>query len=167
MICYRSGMCREGMTVEKKIKELAVRFRNAIDAAKAAGEFDKDLSFNKFPRACCGDASNLLGEYLLENGIDSYYVCGTCYFDNCEEETQAHAWIQIDGLIVDITGDQFGDREAYYHYAERVYVGTGDLFHDLFEVEDRDIFKTERLEELDDFCYPRLKELYRIIKEYL
>jgi hypothetical protein len=54
----------------------------AIEKVKEAGEFETDFSFSKFPSACCGDASDLLAQYLLENGIKSTYVCGNRYFNN-------------------------------------------------------------------------------------
>ena len=42
----------------------------------------------------------------MENGIKSTYVCGNRYFNNPEEGTQSHAWLLVDGWIVDITGDE-------------------------------------------------------------
>lgn len=53
----------------KDIKRLVNQFWDAIDVARDAEEFDKDFSFCKFPRGCCGDASDLLAQFLLENGI--------------------------------------------------------------------------------------------------
>ena len=61
----------------RDIRQLVNQFRNAIDVARDAGEFDADYSFYKFPRGCCGDASDLLAQFLLENGVKTYYVCGT------------------------------------------------------------------------------------------
>ena len=44
----------------KDIEQLATQFRKAIDAALEAGEFDNDSIYRRFPRACCGDTSDLL-----------------------------------------------------------------------------------------------------------
>ena len=46
------------------IKLLAKRFRDAIECAKENGERDNLHFFLKFPRGCCGDASDLLAKYL-------------------------------------------------------------------------------------------------------
>lgn len=153
--------------MEDKIVELATQFRNAIERAKAEGEFDSDSIFSRFPRGCCGDATDLLGEFLLEYGIESYYVCGSRYFEDIEEGPQSHAWLDVDGLIVDITGDQFSDRFSYYNYDKKVYVGTGDDFHDLFEVEERDVHIFPGLKGYSGSCMPRVFELYRKIKKYI
>lgn len=49
-----------------EIERLVNQFRDAIDMARDSGDFDKDISFYKFPRGCCGDASDLLAQFLLE-----------------------------------------------------------------------------------------------------
>ena len=67
-----------------KIKVLATSFRGAIEIAKDAGEFDNDFAFPRFPKGCCGDTSDLLAEYLAQQDIYTYYVCG-------QKGTQSHA----------------------------------------------------------------------------
>lgn len=151
----------------KDIKRLVNQFRDAIDAAKDIGEFDKDFSFYKFPRGCCGDASDLLGQFLLENGIRTYYVCGT-YRDGSFENIQSHAWLLTNNqTIIDITGDQFRKNTSFLNYNKSVYVGPEDNFHRLFEVEDRNIHKNIGLDALSSMCQPRLNELYRKIIKYI
>ena len=87
----------------KELINLVIQFREALDAADVAGEFKKDISFNRFPTACCGDAVDFLVQYLLENGIDSSYVCGNYYYDDSELNAQSHAWLMGGDLIVHIT----------------------------------------------------------------
>lgn len=67
----------------KEIKQFATQFRRAIDLALEAGEFDNDSIYRRFPRACCGDTSDLLAQYLLDdvgvkrvfrNSLTSYIV---------------------------------------------------------------------------------------------
>lgn len=53
----------------KDITSLANKFREALDLARDSGEFDRDISFYDFPRGCCGDASDLLAQFLLEHGV--------------------------------------------------------------------------------------------------
>lgn len=149
------------------IQYLVTKFRRAIDKAKKNGEFDSDFIFRSFPRGCCGDASDLLGEYLLEHGVRSTYVCGNRYFENPEEGTQSHAWLVVDGLIADITGDQFSDRESYFNCHISDYYGPMDNFHRLFEVEKRDVHPFPGLKNYDAFCLKRLYDLYGKIKRYL
>ena len=71
------------------INKLAKTFRQAIEKARDAGEFQNDTSFYHFPRGCCGDTCYLLAEYLSENEIRSYYM--EMNRDGC-----SHAWIAID-----------------------------------------------------------------------
>lgn len=151
----------------KDIKRLANQFRNAIDQARDVGEFDKDFSFYKFPRGCCGDASDLLAQYLLDNDIRTYYVCGN-YSNGSYESVQSHAWLLTDAqTIIDISGDQFRNNSEFLNYDRRVYIGTEDKFHRLFKVEDRDVRKNVGLDALGDMCQSRLNELYRKIVKYI
>lgn len=144
-----------------------MQFRDAIDIAKEAGDFDKDLSFCNFPLGCCGDASDLLAQFLLENDIGTYSICGT-YREGSFEDYLTHAWLLTENrIIIDITGDQFKYRWDSLHYEKSVYVGAGDAFHRLFDIEDRDIHKNDGLEALGSMCQPRLNELYRKIFKYI
>lgn len=150
-----------------KVRYFVNQFRSAIELAKEFGEFKKDISFNSFPRGCCGDTSDLLAHYLLENGIKTYYVCGTYRADKFED-TQSHAWlIMLDGTIIDITGDQFKDDSRFLKYDKSVYIGEMDSFHTLFEVEPRDVRESVRLESLGAMSQARMKGLYKTIIEYI
>lgn len=40
-------------------------------------KFDNDSIYCRFLRACCGDTSDLLAQYLLDKDIKADYVCGT------------------------------------------------------------------------------------------
>lgn len=58
--------------------------------------------FNNFPSGCCGDISDILAEYLRSKGVDSTeYVCGKT------KNIASHAWIEVDGLVIDFTAQQF------------------------------------------------------------
>lgn len=151
----------------RKIVQLATEFREAIDLAFEAGEFDSDIIFRSFPRGCCGDASDLLAQYLLENGIKTTYVCGT-YWGEPEENGQSHAWL-VTGryTIIDITGDQFKRNPTFLNYDNPVYVGRKDKFHGLFEVEDRDVYEHHGINALGSACRPRLWDLYKKTVKYI
>ena len=151
----------------KEVKQFATQFRRAIDLALEAGEFDNDSIYRRFPRACCGDTSDLLAQYLLDKGIKTDYVCGT-YWGKPDGNGQSHAWLMVDKhIIIDITGDQFSGKSTFLNYDKSVYVGEGDDFHRLFEVEDRDVHEHRGFSALGGFCEPRLWDLYRKILKYI
>lgn len=166
---------------DKRIEQLAHRFRQAIDAAYRAHEFRDDFRFKKFPTGCCGDTSYLLAEYLLQNDIETILV-------SLQRDDWSHAWLVLndrrvrkpkemtlsakyldlismystqnseetnnvhynekdlrDGLIIDITSDQFDDCE------NPVYVDYLDDFHRTFDFRlavDYDGLNDDRLERL-------------------
>lgn len=153
---------------QRNIIELASSFRQAIERAQSAGEFNKDISFGVFPRRCCGDTSCLLGHFLLKNGIQTRYVCGNYYGDDCEYG-QSHAWLELpNGTIIDITADQFKNKPIFLNNSRDVYVGKRNSFYQLFEVDERrDIHDTVYLSELGEFCYPRLISIYNTILRYM
>ena len=111
----------------KEIKNLATQFRIAIEKTV----FD-DPQLKGFPRGACGPATILVSQYLMENGVtEMKYFCGLHPLPE-KHSTQSHAWVDLDGLIIDITGDQFRDRSEYLKYDIPVYVGPMDDFHKLF-----------------------------------
>ncbi|MCS4285754.1 hypothetical protein M2396_004058 [Pseudomonas sp. BIGb0278] len=86
--------------------ELATSFRLAVEIVVETGNVP--MHIRGFPRGCCGIISELMGDYLNTVGIgEFFYVCGM-------KDGASHAWLEVDGLIVDITADQFPDRPAIY-----------------------------------------------------
>ena len=85
---------------------VALSFREALDLQKSEGMLP--FHMQRFPAGCCGVVSELLGHYLNALGIQAEYVCGF-----------GHAWLEFDGVVIDITGDQFAGRPA-------VFVGVKD-----------------------------------------
>ena len=88
------------------LRTLATRFRSAIRATDPS-EVDPEVRFivAAFPKGVCGAVCFLLGHYLRENGFPAAeYVNGIRRFDG-----ESHAWIETEGIIVDITGDQFAE----------------------------------------------------------
>lgn len=175
---------------DKRIKQLALQFRQAIDAAYRAHEFRNDFRFRKFPIGCCGDTSYLLAEYLLQKGIETIWVStlrddwthawlvlkderinppttialpdeyqelvSVYRTQESEEETEDVHYMEqdiIDGLIIDITSDQFDDCE------NPVYVDYLDDFHRSFDFR----LAVDYYGLNDD----RLEHLYEIIESYI
>lgn len=155
------------MYTYENLYKIAAAFREGIERAKNAGEFSQDVLFRDYPRGCCGDASVLLGHYLLSKGIKTYYVCGH-YRQEDFENYQSHAWlITINGIVIDITGDQFRYETRFYNYNIPIYVGDNDEFHDLFEIEPRDIRMSVSLEKINALNNNRLPRLYKTIIQYM
>lgn len=148
----------------EKIKGLANEFRDAIKRAKGEGETDELYFFNRFPTGCCGETCHLLAEYLREYRTETEYVCGKYYYGESSYDSRSHAWLRTkDGIIVDITADQFKLMPDSLHCDKRIYIGFENAFYDQFEVDyRRDIIKYEETCLLND----RLVRLYEIIKMY-
>lgn len=85
--------------VDHQLHQAASTLRDAIIRSPR----DDIHAFRDFPRGSCGDASILLGEYLHQTGHGDWeYVTGERLSD-----FYTHAWLEQDGLILDITADQF------------------------------------------------------------
>jgi hypothetical protein len=104
------------MRVEK-IKNAATKFRLAIEGLDRSQLSD---GFSRFPWGACSDASLLLAAFLKDEGF------GTFELVSAHGKAGTHAWLQQDGIVIDITADQFTDFDA------AVYVGD-DHWHRQFE----------------------------------
>lgn len=79
---------------------LTIAFRNAIEATP---KNKLPITFSNFPRGACGDATPLLGTFLIAHGFEPFdYMLG-------ERRSSSHAWLQRGNLVVDVTADQFAD----------------------------------------------------------
>ena len=119
---------------ERQLSELAGKFRAAILACDMRKLF---VTLQGFPSGACGDASYLLAKYLEQNGCGQFeYVVG-------ERRTNfhSHAWLEQNGIIVDITTDQFEGMN------NPILVTTDCLWHPQFEEEDRHIADFERYDQ--------------------
>ena len=127
------------------IEKLATGFREAID------DLDRvflPFEMKNFPHGCCGDASMLLGTYLEDHGIKSLiYVCGM-------RGERSHAWLESDGLIIDITADQFAECN------ESVIVVKDSEWHRTF---DRDLESEASFKRYDKGTVNRLLGVYEEI----
>jgi hypothetical protein len=90
---------------DDQIQLAAQQFRAAIDAAGNEPWLRKDINF---PRGACGHASELLGRYLINQlGIVADYVNKEAPYD-IGGWNGSHAWLEWNGITIDIAGDQFG-----------------------------------------------------------
>jgi hypothetical protein len=90
-----------GPTFVPDVVSAATRFRRAIEMTHP-----HPISFGNFPSGACGATCELLGDYLKDSGLGNWhYVSGV----KATEWGGTHAWLEHEGTLVDITGDQFAE----------------------------------------------------------
>ena len=111
---------------DELIRGAAERFRVALERT------DESLlpeSLNNFPYGSGGDASILLGTYLLESGLGKFdYVAGE-RGSKAKNTWRSHAWLVQEDLIVDITGDHIS------RLSPKVIVSRDSVWHQQFHGE--------------------------------
>ncbi|ABC32157.1 hypothetical protein HCH_05494 [Hahella chejuensis KCTC 2396] len=101
----------------EKLKEQVCKARTVFEAH---GREISDIYLGRFPCCACRAASDILGTWLTAHGYDNVtFVSGL-------RGEEPHAWLEMEGLIVDITADQFIDGPG------RIYIGADKRFHDQF-----------------------------------
>jgi hypothetical protein len=84
---------------------------------------DAAPEFSSFPHGSCGSAAIVLNAMIEEElGVSATYVAGVRSVDE-----RSHAWLEFDGLIVDVTADQFSEVK------EPVLVTRDRSWHDQFQ----------------------------------
>ena len=78
---------------DSRIKQIAERFRAAIEAARDKGEFPVDSSLNHFLHGCCGISNELLAEYLKQNNVETIWY-------PAQRDSWTHAWLVINDCRV-------------------------------------------------------------------
>ncbi|MCH7822549.1 MAG: hypothetical protein IIA07_11055 [Proteobacteria bacterium] len=103
------------------LTELATQFRQMIESADRS-KLTED--FERFPFRSGVDASILLAQYLIDLGYGiPNYVRGELYEPRLR---WGHAWIELDGIILDITLDGlFSDQPP-------VIVTEDQYWHEMF-----------------------------------
>ena len=109
-----------------RLFELASAFRAAIEGADRSALV---FPFDQFPDGCCGDTAQMLGHFLIAHDIrDVRYMSGER--GQPGNDWKSHAWLRVDGFIVDITADQFPEMD------EPVIVAANSPWHGTFTVKD-------------------------------
>lgn len=98
------------------IIQLASEFRRALKIVACKGEYGRLSLFAGFPKGCCTYTSDLLAEYLMENGIERDRI--QVLNSQASKGYDTHCWLMIDDMYyLDITGDQFSNKPYYKKYS--------------------------------------------------
>ncbi|MEZ7501495.1 hypothetical protein QO189_03310 [Psychrobacter sp. Arc29] len=130
--------------MDKEIEKKIYQIRKILENFDKS-DFDNTTTFYRssgFPKGCCGDATDLIGLYLLKfHGIESEYVCGEGLINN---SYQSHAWLLCQGYIIDITADQFND---IGYNLPKVLIQVQSDFHDSFDTKAHNLISVEYLKD--------------------
>jgi len=138
----------QGKAVEPAaVRRCAEQFRAAV----VSGPPEFYLPYwTDFPDGCCGDAALLLGMYLANEGFgEPEYVAGN-------RGEWSHAWVELGGLVVDVTADQFDDEDQAV-----VVRAAPSAWHSGFEEHTR---HAASILAYDDATRVRLERAYRLIR---
>lgn len=152
------------MLTNMALESLVSNFRKAIEAAIDNNE--KDVFFKKFPFGQCGNTCDMLAQYLIDNGFSPVYYVNRIYYSPIRNDSQEHAWLEVNGQIVDITADQFKYKEKPLKSTCSVYVGPMNDYYKIFKSHPMDRCTHTGL----DMCKCNNKELkkcYNTILKYL
>lgn len=120
-------------------------------AAQQISDEHKIPYFPPFPHGWCGCVSRVLGAWLTNSfpGNEFFYICGN--------QSGSHAWIEYNGIILDITADQFDDSND----AIIVKLSKESKFHQLFTIENKRLCHIEDVNyQEESIIYQRAKKVY-------
>ena len=113
------------MNIKFKVEELAIKFRDLIDDLINSDEVVNIYNFKqRFPTGNCLNAAQMLAKYFRDNDVNNVTVIS----GEKIKGNGSHAWVDVDGLIVDITADQFEE----FSYP-KVFVGEESELHKLYK----------------------------------
>jgi hypothetical protein len=105
------------------IRKAAISFRAMFAALSESEKRSLPEPFRGFPRGSCHPASLVLGRYLhLAFGVEPQVVRAERIFPE-PQGWATHAWLETDGLVIDITADQFGQEPVVVTRRSRWHQG--------------------------------------------
>ena len=147
------------------IERIAKAFRKAVEIAIINNE--KGDYFERFPYGQCGTTSDMLAQYYIDNGFKHVMYVNGIFNSGSINQGIAHTWLLIDDVIVDITGDQFKEKEyPPIKFDKTVYVGKETDFHKQFDINHGSFHEHNGLDSTW-FNYYDLKKWYKIILKYI
>ena len=109
--------------------KLTRRFGQEIDGADRS---NWGVAFKHYPRGACSAVSGLLGTYLFEeHGFSTELIHAT--HKAGFEPHGFHSWLEADGLIIDLTCDQFS-----HDPLSAPYIGRDRSWHNQWKIDGRD-----------------------------
>ncbi len=97
----------------KELGNMCIAFRRAIIESNVKSLY---IMLKYFPFGACGAASELLAKYLENNKYGKFnYILG-------EHNGYSHAWLEQNGVIIDITLDQFEDYECPIFVSSSIHI---------------------------------------------
>lgn len=149
-----------------EIKFLAQKFRKALEKAFPPHNGEK-YPFDRFPKECCDDVSDLFGQFLFERNEFVWKAFGK-YYPDSGESPYPHVWIKLEnGTVVDLTGDQYKDNPTMLNYNNPCYVGQPNQLHQLFlsdEVRYEPYYGIDNY--INDIVSKRLWAIYNKVMQY-
>lgn len=109
------------------------------------------IAFQDFPHGSCGDASLHLAKYFEDSGLKDFEYVSEEFYDSTRRYW-SHAWLEKENLIIDITMDQFEDRD------ETVFISSDKTWHERYKIKHR---------RLAEFDVGHLFLDYRQVSEWL
>lgn len=149
-----------------QIKNLTYAFRIALDSIVADKQFGRLHIFHSFPRGCCTYTSDLLAEYLIDNGIPRNQICSVS--GESISQQYAHCWLCINNsLYVDVTADQFNYTSYFKDYQPipNCYLVSCDS-PSLYDLFDKNLTKYSYRVGIDSYSYDtsnKLRFIYNAI----
>lgn len=156
-----SGRCNVELIEEIRLR--AMEFRGAIETLRKSDKIsEKWFPYGRFPDGCCGEISKILIQHFKILGYgDAVYMSGIdCLISS-------HAWIRLHGICVDITADQFNNKQ----YPDKPFT-FGCYPSVIVEFEEnyplKEIFPLDKQPKTrQDFDHQDQVEIYNLIKQHL
>ena len=92
---------------------------------------NRPFPMRDFPSGSCSDASILLGAVLTSHGFGEIHIVRAERGSPDDNSWTSHAWLEVNGDLVDITCSQFSDSPA------EAIVDESSSFHQTFAVKSR------------------------------
>jgi hypothetical protein len=138
-----------------KLKQDIIRFKRAIESTNT---IDRPIGLREFPYGSCSDASFLLGSYLKHLGYGEFKHISGRRGKHEDNSWTTHAWLEKDGLIIDITCSQFDE------VSEEVIVSDSSNWHLTFS---RDSSETADVYTRDEGASEALAPFFEILLDTL
>jgi hypothetical protein len=132
----------------QRASQLAVALRREILETDLS---NRPSSFERFPRASCGDASLLLHSLLKDAGITGSRIAEASRGIVASNTWTSHAWVELGDVVLDITADQFTDGGG------SLYLGLAGTFHRSFTI---DGYEFATVDIVDGPSLPALRDFY-------